>query len=384
VFEIQMTASIRRAKEVLLGLTCGLCIITSSPYAQTSLFPDSTVKINVFSAGAGLQHGFIFAHSQEVQNTKGARPTGVELMFSWQRNDAPAWKLCNCFPRKGLLISYYDFDQPVLGKGAAAGFFLEPVYRLSNKALFSIKATAGFAYLTNKFDSVHNPTNQSYSTDVSGYIMLGTGAWIQLSKRWWTNISINYQHTSNGGFRDPNKGINWPTAGLAFHYYPDPIAFYKGPRYHANNWKGKPLRWDAGIFGIPKRQVDESGDSKRVPLLGVHIQASRQIGRIQALTAGAEIYHDRALKLRLKKDSVDGSATRAGLLVGHEFLLGKFIFSQRLGMYVYHKTPYFSRLYHRWGIQYYSKSGIGLGFHLNAHRHVAEFVDLRLSYSWTR
>ncbi len=53
-------------------------------FAQTD---SSETKINeeVFSIGLGVQHGFIFAHSEAVQNTKGARPTGVEAMLSWQR-----------------------------------------------------------------------------------------------------------------------------------------------------------------------------------------------------------------------------------------------------------------------------------------------------------
>ena len=339
---------------------------------------------SLFSTGAGIQHGFIFAHSPEVENTKGARPTGAELIVSWQRNDSTAWDLCNCFPRKGLLLAYYDYDREVLGKGIAAAFFLEPVYRISNKAFFSLRAASGFAWLSNPFDSIHNPTNRSYSTDISGYLLLGVGAWWQISPQWSTNLTINYQHTSNGGFRDPNKGINWPTAGLSLHYYTTAATYYKGPRSTAKFWKGKGIRWDAGVFGIAKRELDKNGNSRRLPLYGVHFQGSKQVGRIHALTGGVEIFTDRALKMRMERDTVEGKATRAGLLAGHEFILGKFLFSQRLGVYLYHQTPYFTRLYHRWGVQYHMKNGLGIGFHLNAHKHVAEFVDLRVSYSWKK
>src|SRR5688500_1705284 len=62
---------------------------------------------NIFSTSIGIQHGFIFAHSPEVENTKGSLPTGAELIFSWQKSDAAVWDLCNCFPRKGLLLAYY-------------------------------------------------------------------------------------------------------------------------------------------------------------------------------------------------------------------------------------------------------------------------------------
>jgi hypothetical protein len=351
---------------------------------QDLVHADSLRRPLLFSIGAGGQHGFIFAHSPEVENTKGARPTGAELMISWQRNDRKTWDLCNCYPRKGLMLAYYNFGRQVLGKGAAAAFFLEPVYRINSATFLSFKGSAGFAYLSNPFDSLYNVTNQSYSTDFSGYLLVGGGAWFRLGRHWWTNITVNYQHTSNGGFRQPNKGINWPTAGLSIHYYIRPDKYFQGQRSTEKFWKGKSIRWDAAIFGIAKKERDINGKNQRFPLMGLSLQGSKQVGRIHALTGGLEVFTDRSVRMRLNRDSLEGSATRAGVLVGHEFLLGQFIFSQRLGAYVYHNTPYFTRLYHRWGIHYYINKQVGLGFHLNAHKHVAEFVDFRISYSWRK
>ena len=375
---------IRRCRIICLVVMIVLYSLTLQGQGGAPEYNRSAGSRSLFSIGTGIQHGFIFAHSPEVENTKGAKPTGLEAIFSWQRNDSSSWNLCNCFPRRGMLLAYYDYDREVLGRGVAGGFFLEPVYRITNKTFFSLRAVAGLAWLSNPFDSVHHVTNQSYSTDISGYLLLGIGGWIQLTPRWSTNLTINYQHTSNGGFRQPNKGINWPTAGISVHYYFSDATYYRGPRITDKFWKGKPVRWDAGIFGIAKRERDASGNSRRLPLIGLHFQGSKQVGRISALTGGVEVYTDRALKMVMERDTVEGKSTRAGMLAGHEFLLGKFIFSQRLGVYVYHQTPYFTRLYHRWGVQYHMKNGFGIGFHLNAHKQVAEYVDLRVSYSWRK
>ncbi|MGO8056267.1 hypothetical protein, partial [Rhizobium leguminosarum] len=70
--------------------------------AQTDSTSDSLNQKAIFSVGLGLHHGFIFAHSPAVENTKGANPTGVELSFAWQRNNADSWNMCRCFPRNGL------------------------------------------------------------------------------------------------------------------------------------------------------------------------------------------------------------------------------------------------------------------------------------------
>jgi hypothetical protein len=346
---------------------------------------DSSKKLKrIFSLTLGVQHGFIFAHSPEVENTKGANPSGVEFLFGWQRNDKAVWDLCNCFPRKGLLLAYYNYDSKILGSSYTAAYFLEPTYRISKNAFFSFKAVAGLSYLTNPYDSIKNPTNRSYSTHISGYLLLGAGIWVRLSDHWWLNASANYQHESNGGIQQPNKGINWPTAGLALSYQYNPRPYYRGVRRKDKFWKDYSIRWDLGLMGIAKRVLDENGESRRLPLLGVHFQGSKQVGRINALTAGAEIFMDRALRMQLKIDSVDASHVRAGIMVGHEFFLGKFIFSQRLGVYLFDETPYFDRIYHRWGIQYRANRRWSAGFHLLAHRQVADFVDFRIAYSWQK
>jgi hypothetical protein len=335
----------------------------------------------IFTISGAIHHGSVFAHSPLVENTKGARPTGFEVSLGWQRNDAIAWDLCNCYPRGGLMIAYYDYDTEVLGKSINAAYFLEPNYRLGKKSFFSIKGAAGLSYLTNPFDSVKNPGNRSYSSAISGYLLVGIGLWFKLSDHWWLNGSVNYQHVSNAGLSQPNKGINWPTAAIAVSYQKNPQPYHTGTRNKEKTWKDKPPRWDLSLFGIAKKGSDENGNRKRFPLIGVGIQGSKQVGRINMLTLGAEIFIDAALRMQLKRDSIHSSPVKAGVTVGHEFLLGKFLFSQRLGVYVFDNTPYYDRIYHRWGIHYMMNSHWGTGIHLMAHRHVADFIDIRLSYT---
>lgn len=336
----------------------------------------------IFSLIPGLQYGFIFAHSPTVENTKGANPFGIDLSLAWQKNDSATWNLCNCFPQKGILVSFYDYDTDVLGESLNVSYFLEPFYRLGKNTFFSIKGAAGLSYLTNPFDSVHNPTNMSYSSTISGYLLVGVGLWFRLHKNWKLNTSFNYQHVSNGGLKLPNKGINFPTAGIAVSYQKNPLTYYTGIRSKEKFWRTEPLRWDAGIFGMALRETDIHGESKRRPMIGFNFQVGKQVGRINELTLGTELIIDEALNTRLEKDSIDASHIRLGLLAGHEFLLGKIIFSQRVGYYLFNQTPYYDRFYHRWGIQYRFNEHWSTGINLQAHKQVAEFVDVRLTYSW--
>jgi hypothetical protein len=351
---------------------------------STAAKVNSAKKESVFSIGIGVQHGFIFAHSEDVQNTRGARPTGIEGILSWQRNDSASYALCHCYPRQGLLLAYYDYDVGLLGKSATAAYFLEPTYKIGNRVLFSFKGAAGLSYLSNPFDSIGNPGNQSYSTHASFYLLVGVGAWVQISEHWWLNPGINYQHISNGGTRQPNKGINWPTAGIAVSYQPTFRPFYASTRTFEKYWRNYSTRYDVALLGTFRKSYNEAGDRQRFPLGGLALQAGWQVGNLSMLTVGAEAYHDEELQDKLRREGLNASPVKAGILLGHEFLLGRFQFNQSLGVYVFDQTPYYDRIFHRWGVQYRINRHFSAGFNLLAHRQVAEFIDFRLAYTFQK
>ena len=336
----------------------------SQPDSASNLF--SSKQKRILSLTLGVQHGFIFAHSPEVENTKGAKPTGVEFLLGWRKADAEAWNLCNCFPSNGLLLAFYDYDSEILGQSFTAAYQLEPEYRLGKKTFLSLRAAAGLSYLTNPYDTFKNPTNRSYSTYVSGYLLFGLGIWYGINEHWRMNLSANFQHESNGGFRQPNKGINWPTAGIAFSYVPNPRSYYSGLRHKDKSWKNYSIRWEAGIFGVARKIIDSNGNKHRYPLVGLSFLGSKRVGSINALTLGAEAFTDYTTRRALKLDSLSGSPIRAGIFFGHEFILGKFLFSQRIGVYVFDQSPYFDPWYHRWGIQYQTKHHWGVSLNLLA------------------
>ena len=95
----------------------------------------------------------------------------------------------------------------------------------------------------------------------------------------------------------------------------------------------------------------------------------------------------RSIKENIIRDD-SSSNTLVGLLIGHQFLLNRFTFSQELGFYVYKQTEVYNTtyrdlfytVYHRWGLTYNIKKRWYLGINLLAHRQVADFIDGRLIY----
>ena len=57
-------------------------VLPTNAAAQDDTLQDRiTPYQKLFSIGTGIQHGFIFAHSAAVENTRGSRPTGVCTML---------------------------------------------------------------------------------------------------------------------------------------------------------------------------------------------------------------------------------------------------------------------------------------------------------------
>jgi len=329
-----------------------------------------------------LHYGFIIAHSEAVQNTAGSNPAGVEVELFKQRVDSASWKLCRCYPNRGFSFSYFNFDNEVLGHGFTTAYFLEPSYKLNSRLQFRFRGSAGISYLTNPH-SEKNPMNMSYSSNISGYLQVGVSVAQQVATKWLVQAGVNYQHLSNGGLKQPNKGINWPTASIGLSYMGQP---YRLPRYTRTSERftrnTKPY-WEAGLL-LSAKQGFSSAERSRTPLAGVLLQVAKQVGGTNALNAGIEMYYDNALRQQLKQEGITGSAFRSGILAGHDFLLGKFYFSQQIGFYLYLNAPYYDRIYHRWAFRYRFADRWFAGFALKAHRQVADFIDLRVIYSLDR
>ena len=317
-----------------------------------------------------------------MQNTEGSHPRGIELQILKQQVDQKTYNICRCYPKQSILASAYSFDNKVLGWSAMAAYMLEPSYRISDRLFFSMRGSLGVAYASEPYDVNNNPTNQSYSTAINAYLLYGLGIQLQFSRRMALQLTTSFQHISNGGLREPNKGVNWPTVGLHMVKYHMPLDLYRGSRQKDDSWRSLAWRKEVGMFGIAKRWIDENGDSKRLPVGGIMAQIGKQVGGINHVNAGVEWSYDGPADKQLKADSIAGSPHKLALMGGHEFLLGEFIFSQQAGIYIFRDNPYAGSWFHRWGLLYKAANNYLVGFNLKAHLHVADYIDLRLVYSW--
>jgi hypothetical protein len=356
-------------------------------YSQKVELPDSLRQLVI---GARYHSGFIFAHSIHVQNTKGTKPDGFEFEYSHRKTDSAAHAKYKCYPRSGFSFTYTDFNQWLLGQSYSICYFLEPNYRLGSRLNMNVRASAGFSYLSNPFDSVKNPENQTYSGHINNFLELGVGFSYPVSKHIAVYAMGNFFHNSNGGFKEPNGGMNYINASLGLYYYSYSNLLPAYKKEKDSSWKQQPLHVDMSLYFSPKGGYVSKTTPRRKLVIGGEVQLVKQVGNIDALTFGAEIYYDGGLRSIKKVFLIDSSSssTLAGLLIGHQFLLNRFIFSQQLGVYVFKQTVQFNEnytnlyhtIYHRWGISYKLSEHWSLAINILVHNQIADFIDGRVIY----
>lgn len=178
-------------------------------FAQTdSTFVDRRPTI----LGVSVDYGFLIKHSENLKELEQAYPWAIRLDWSKQLITRKAWDFCNCFPRVGVTLEYWNWDKPdILGHGIVTMGYIEPYFRTQKKLNIFARMGLGGAYLTRPFDEVDNPLNLSYSTNLSFSIMVGFGLNYRWNEKLNLRLAANYNHISNGGINTPNKGLNYPS-----------------------------------------------------------------------------------------------------------------------------------------------------------------------------
>lgn len=335
--------------------------------------------------GLRPHYGFIVKHSGKLGGLTKTFPWGVELDAGWQLMTEKSWQYCFCYPYAGVSFLYINFaNTSVLGSSFALYPYIEPAINGDRKLFTTIRFGMGPVYLDNVFDSVSNPENLFYSSHVSFIVHADIGINYHLNKRLSLRVSANFNHISNGGIKNPNLGINYPTAaaGLEYNFYPLPYLIRlkdKSVRLISYNH-----RIDITVFGTGKTAVK---GHERYPVYGISSSYSRVMGRQNALSVTAELTVDLADRTEIRKDSLLRNGRYVdhkylALLAGHELILGRFNFYQQLGVYVYSPFSRKDKLYQRYGLNFSITEKVFIGINLKAHRQVADFLDFRSGISF--
>jgi hypothetical protein len=194
-------------------------------------------------------------------------------------------------------------------------------------------------------------------------------------------LNGSFSHFSNGNTKNPNYGVNYPNVGMGLEYQIKTVSKPLGKLlFYPERW-----RFDLAPF-ICNKSLPIT-PNKRYWTYGFNTQASYRVGAINAWTLGVEAYVDQSMQVAMDSSDIYRpqhlSNKLAGLLVGHEFLFNRCIFSQQLGVYLFKEVPgvLINKVYHRWGFNFKLNKRFMLGLNLNSNLQKAFIFDARLVFS---
>jgi len=338
--------------------------------AQTT---DST---NHYSFGIQAHYGFIIPHSAAIASISKTKPYGFEISFNNLKTSYDSWGIFNRFNTSGIQFNYFNFQNTeILGSAYLLTVFTEPVLCQGDRFRFSIKGGAGASYHTEIFRYGENEVNRFFSTRISYPLYLSARIKYKISNNTYLTLSGVYNHISNGAMRIPNYGMNFPTVSAGLEYFVREI-----PKLD--------------ILYSPMRNKKEQGRYVILQVLtgykavwgvdtwtyGFTARYSWQLRTRYALNAGTELIVDGGVKKRIEIDGLDLDNKRFAITGGQDFLLGKAVFTQYLGVYVY--SPYKAKhpVYQKYELSYKILPQIMVGVYLKAHTSDAELFGFSANY----
>lgn len=329
--------------------------------------------------------GLIIPHRDTLKEIASSTPRGIQVEISRFNISEKSWQSCNCYARTGFSFAIFDYgNQNKLGQSYNLKFFLEPLININSKILLSYRAGMAISYLNRTYNEQTNPENLFYSSPISYMLLLSLNLNYKINDEFNLNTGVFYNHISNGGMRQPNLGMNFPTLSLGVDYIINPqkeklVKYRKTDSLSKNNFF---------YFRIPFSiktvdAMDTTFEEAQKAVSGIELGYQHQFTKLNAVILGMEVLYDGSWKERNERWNSNFDHRTINLLLGHSFVLGRFNFIQQLGFYAYKDFPNTnSRFYQRYALYYNLLDYLHLGFSLKSHLEVAEIMDVRIGVNF--
>ncbi len=342
-----------------------LFILGFSLWAISSRGQTSTHRFGLES-----QTGRIIPHNSELRDIASSHPISFGISSQWMKTSRKNWEACNCFHYLGFSLSVVDFQNPEeLGQAWNLSGTFEPYLFRKRKWAGSLATGLGVSYLTQVYDPIENPRNTFFSAPISFLIFLAPKVSYQLTENWALQASFSYNHISNGGQRQPNRGMNFPMLGLGILHYTRQATL--------NDYEKLPITQDWEFYldlGFNSRDAENGG---RRPNLTFAAGTYRKLAGILAFGGGLEVSKDFSIDVEKRIE-----ATIPAAFVEPHLVFGRFDFGMRYAGYLYKPEGYQEDkdFYQRYTLNYLLGENFRIGAGLKAHGHVAEYLDFRIGW----
>ncbi|MGQ9621473.1 MAG: acyloxyacyl hydrolase, partial [Bacteroidales bacterium] len=205
-------------KYFIMNVRCQLVIIIF--FVSGLLSEAQTDSIKHIFAGLHAHYGFIIPHSIIIEPVSYSNPYGILFDIGSLSRSYNRWKVFNSWWTAGIQTGYFSFDNhDTLGGAFMLTGFAEPVLARGKRFIMVVRGGGGVSYHTRIYNEFSNPSNQFFCTRISFPVYLALRFKYSIFKGTYLTFSGFYNHISNGGVKQPNYGMNYPTVSFGIEYY---------------------------------------------------------------------------------------------------------------------------------------------------------------------
>lgn len=297
------------------------------------------------------------------------------LRYARKYNGYKPWHRYYRYPRTGLDITGGSMGlDAVLGHFVGAMGFMSFDKSLGKRWERSIRLSLGGSWFNRPYDEADNPGNVVVGGNFSFLASAELGLSYRVDDDWRIVTGAGVIHASNSHFRLPNVGMNMPVffIGGRFQLPGDNIP----ARDTSTMSTSKTLRFNLR-FGLG---VNESGSSTgpvngpKYPIYLFSATVSRMFSPVSKVSAGVEAWYNKGVydfivSQEFYDEHQHEKAISACVVLGHEFLMGRWGLVTTGGVYFY--NPFYRDKLKREGIEgfkpvlkSYIPARLGVQYHL--------------------
>jgi hypothetical protein len=292
------------------------------------------------------------------------------------------------FPKSGIGYSVWSLgNDEVLGKAHTLYASISIPFSARQKRVSpGIRAAAGAAYLSRKFDVVDNHLNRAIGSDFNIYMNLSAECLINLNKSVDLIVDAGLTHFSNGKTRSPNYGLNAAavSAGIYYNFHPAAAQIISDPGSPEVHQVPKKYFHSIGISAGRKVYDNLAGNKYLSSTFSYSLE--RYTSHSGKAGLGADLFYDGSIDAGLsEKGRPDNSLTdlvRFGIHASYTLQYRKMSGGLQLGYYLYSKYTVLTNLYTRIILQYRVASRINAGASIRSHFGKADALEYGITYTW--
>ena len=210
---------------------CLLFLFSSIIYLKAA--QNDTVKTNIIFPEFRFHYGFIIRHHNDIAHLTNSHFPAYEFNIVKQTSGNKLWQQIYAYPQIGISFLYSTLgNNPYVGNAYSLTPYINfPLYQTSHFR-FCYRFGTGLSWLTKKFDvntdykniAISSNVNASIRTDFEAdWYINSSKSKVQSSKfnnnsNFIISTGIGLSHYSNGGFKQPNLGLNVATLSVGIAY----------------------------------------------------------------------------------------------------------------------------------------------------------------------